>query len=254
LSKFDKLEAVFIEEFGGNISVSQSGIVPEKDPAKERRIVLDEGTELFYLGSENLLKISESELSLCNYIVIWSKKTIAAAVRQSGSGKWILQLHHPDDVNTLLCDENDLVSKINASIADNSGENYDIDTTLSVSLLVETVKVIATMVLLVNWFVLFVVSSLFYTAIFALINRIFSNGFSNLITTGEYWKIGIYAGFPAMMVAAAFPVFKLPLFSYTTVYMIGMAGYWIFAANSVAIEIIKRKTNSSAAEKEDSNE
>ena len=56
------------------------------------------------------------------------------------------------------------------------------------------------------------------------------------LSFGEFWKIGLYAGFPAMLVATAFPALALPWFSFGSVFMAGLLIYWLYAAGRIERE------------------
>ena len=51
------------------------------------------------------------------------------------------------------------------------------------------------------------------------------------LTYAQFWKTGIYAGFPALLVASAFPALNLPFFTFSTVYMTGLLIYWLYTAH-----------------------
>ena len=75
--------------------------------------------------------------------------------------------------------------------------------------------------------------ALFYTGLFAGMFRLTSSRRLQTLTFGEFWKIGVYAGFPVMLVASCFPAFDLPYLSYSTVFMIGLVVYWLVAVARV---------------------
>jgi len=97
------------------------------------------------------------------------------------------------------------------------------------------------LVFLLNFLQIFGFTAIF-TAIFALMYRLVG-GRVRRLTTGGYWKIGVYAGFPVTAVAACFPAFQLPLLTYTTVYMVGTAVYWMIAATRVEAELRAAELN-----------
>ncbi len=42
-----------------------------------------------------------------------------------------------------------------------------------------------------------------------------------------FWKSGLYAGFPAMIIAGCFPLLDLPFFDYGQVYFFAFFIYWL---------------------------
>jgi len=56
----------------------------------------------------------------------------------------------------------------------------------------------------------------------------------NLVTLREAFVIDIYAGFPAMLVASAFPAFDIRFLDFNLVYSLGLVIYAMIAVNRVA--------------------
>jgi hypothetical protein len=85
---------------------------------------------------------------------------------------------------------------------------------------------------------------LLYTALFVGVFRFSSGGrYPVRLTYLEFWKIGIYAGFPAMLVASAFPALALPFFSFSTVYMAGLLIYWLYTASRLERELAAEESD-----------
>jgi hypothetical protein len=84
----------------------------------------------------------------------------------------------------------------------------------------------------VNWLTVFL-QPLLYTAIFVLVFRLTGGRQLRILSLSEFWRVGIYAGFPVMLFASCFPAFDLPFLRYDTVYMIGLVGYWLVVTGRI---------------------
>ena len=49
----------------------------------------------------------------------------------------------------------------------------------------------------------------------------------------KYWKVCIYSGFPAVIIAGFFPMLDLPFFDFTDVYAVGLLIYWFAALRHI---------------------
>ena len=70
--------------------------------------------------------------------------------------------------------------------------------------------------------------TLLYPTVFVGISRLTGARQLRSIGLAEYWKIGIYAAFPALLIASAFTALRLPWLSFETVYIIGTLIYWMY--------------------------
>ncbi|MBR2373255.1 MAG: hypothetical protein IKA87_03385, partial [Lentisphaeria bacterium] len=70
------------------------------------------------------------------------------------------------------------------------------------------------------------------TGIFMAMYRLLNgpSGRLRYLTLKEMWKCGVYAAFPAMIIASLFPALELPFLSYETVFMMGLLIYWMAVA------------------------
>ena len=101
---------------------------------------------------------------------------------------------------------------------------------LPVSSLFDAVSVSVALLLSLGRFAGVLLLALFYTLIFAGVSRLSLGNRKTVLNFAQFWKVGVYAGFPVMLVAGCFPALDLPFFSYSTVFMIGLVIYWMIAA------------------------
>eukprot|EP00831_Metopus_contortus_P031827 TRINITY_DN25867_c0_g1_i1.p2 TRINITY_DN25867_c0_g1~~TRINITY_DN25867_c0_g1_i1.p2 ORF type:complete len:301 (+),score=47.45 TRINITY_DN25867_c0_g1_i1:979-1881(+) len=60
------------------------------------------------------------------------------------------------------------------------------------------------------------------------------------MTYRNLWIMGVYASFPALIIASFFPAFDLPYFDYSTVYLFAFLGYFMFIFNKLQRLTISR--------------
>lgn len=229
---------IFESVFGTKILNTSRGLVPEKSPETERFLVLPNEGRLWYIPSGKL-KVSVGELEKISYLILWAPGGMATAVR-SASGSWTANIVLPDNEKVMFSTPKTLSSQelLKLKLVSEKKWNFDNLETLSVENFAKTFQGIWISTLFMQNLCLTLILPVLYTAIFVGMFRLTSNGrYPVRLSYSEFWKIGIYAGFPAMLVAAAFPALDLPLFSFSTVYMVGLLIYWLYSASRIEREL-----------------
>lgn len=118
------------------------------------------------------------------------------------------------------------------------GDEDDLD----VEELFRIVAVVSMMFLMIQNLMLTLILPLLYTSVFVGMFRLTSGGrYPIRLTYAQFWKTGIYAGFPALLVASAFPALNLPFFTFSTVYMTGLLIYWLYTAHRLERQLAKEE-------------
>ena len=235
---------VFESVFGKKVLNSAAGLIPEKSPEKERFLLLPNEGRLWYLPAGKMTA-PRTELGKCNFLILWAPKGFATAVR-ADSGKWLVNIAHPGNDKLLLSNSKNLTDGELLDIKLVSDKKWNLDTveSLSAEQLGQTLSGIWTISLFVQNLGLTLLLPLLYSALFIGVFRFSSGGrYPVRLTYLEFWKIGIYAGFPAMLVASAFPALALPFFSFSTVYMAGLLIYWLYAASRLERELAAEESD-----------
>lgn len=225
-------EELFVQVFGKEVCVTGNTgtwnwVCPVKDPLTPRKIALPQGGMLYYTGNSSI--VPDSLKSVTGTLIVWSPAQLGVAVpvgkgssncmtvdtasgklRQFKGSSASLEKIFKETPAQLPRPVKDMkkepVSAFFMAIASLAGFFMGAGTVLW------------------NFFV-----TLLYTGIFIGMYRILNgpSGRLRFITLKEMWKCGIYAAFPAMVIASFFPVLELPFFSYETVFMIGLLIYWM---------------------------
>ena len=227
-----------ITEFGSSLLCSPDGIRPEKDPDRFRIFEAEPGVLLVYLGEKTHLELSATQRAIAHrMLMVAAPRFFAFAV--FSDNLWIGRWQDPAAAGSFRCRDDELNAVLSQRLA---GAKAQLETPAMRIPLASVFQILRGTLFagfLTMWFGTLIALAGLYTAIFAILNRLVGGGrrFSPL-SLGEYWKIGIYAGFPAMLVASAFPIFDLPFLTYPTVYMIGLVTYWMIAAARVSADIL----------------
>ena len=230
---------VFEQKFGSRILNISSGLVPEKSPSAAGYITLPDNGRFWYFPSGRI-EASLNELEKCDFLFLWAPRGFVSAVRR-GEDKWTVSVLKPEQKKFMLSRARVLSTAALQKMELNAQSSWDLDDDIKAFSVEEISAAVYSLVslglLLQNLFqTLFL--PLLYTGIFVGMFRLTSGGrFPVRLTFGEFWKIGFYAGFPALLVASAFPALDLPFFSFSTVYMIGLLGYWLYAATRLEREL-----------------
>lgn len=234
-----RLQTGLEKAFGENILLTPGKIVPEKSPGRYgARLALPWGGELEY--QETAKPHVMPEMGTAAYRIIWKPEALIFQFSQ-------------DDVMIvdLFAQENNATGlTMTQIIAGNKSDHPFTGITIphqeervSWSMLLLNLKLqwfLGTF--LAQWF-WSVFLAVLYPAVFVGVSRLTGAGQLRRLTIREYWKIGIYAGFPALLIAGCFPAFGLPYFSFETVFVAAMLIYWMYVTVHLESSSEKGKEN-----------
>ncbi len=237
---WQEMEQGFFDKFGKTVYYTSDGIRPEKEPDKAKTLSLPLEGKLYY--APNGLKELNlgQDLELQNYFFIWSPG-YEVLCRRFTKNTWLVTLvnsgdiinrfevlptsvqkHRLDQAGMIRFIENIKDSELPLQTEDSSIFNVE-------EFFQEAYWALKYSIFMFMFIVLILVA-LFFTILFTIMFWITSlRRLRVLRSVREFWKVGVYAGFPAMMVASCFPGLDLPYLSYGTVYMIGLIIYWMIA-------------------------
>lgn len=234
---------IFESVFGSRILSDDRGLVPEKSPQIERSLKLPNEGALWYIPSGKLSGTAE-QIEKHSYLILWAPGGLATAVR-TDAGRWTTHTMLPGDERVKLSGSVVMTTSQLLKLNLVSKEKWDFDDleSLSVQNLAGTFQGIWTVSLFIQNLCLTLLLPVLYTAIFVGMFRLTSHGrYPVHLSLSEFWKIGVYAGFPAMLVATAFPALDLPLFSFSTVYMAGLLIYWLYTTAVIERESTEQES------------
>ena len=235
---------IFESVFGKKILNSPRGLIPGKSPETERFLLLPNEGRLWYFPAGKINTTAE-ELDKNAFLIFWAPRGFATAIR-SGSGSWTVNSILPGGKQVKLSGSESMTTQQLLKLELKSREKWELDgvDAISVDNLSKTFFGIWTMTLWGQNMCLTLILPVLYTAIFVGMFRLTSNGrYPIRLSYQEFWKIGIYAGFPGMLVASAFPALALPLFSFSTVYMAGLLIYWLYSAGRLERELFVEESD-----------
>lgn len=223
------LVAKLQREFGSIVIVNHR-INPELRPDEGRQLMLGKGMLLNYLPAWKNIAISPSEIETMEHIILWTPEEIASGMAIDKN--WFFNFFQFGSVGSyLLTDAVGLNQALNAVKIDQSPEIKNLELH---KITFPDLFSLLQLIYLLSFWLLYGVGAfclgLMYTALFTAIFMITGRDRLRTMTLYEFWKIGIYAGYPAMIVGMFFPALDLPFLSYSTVYMLGLVIYWMVAA------------------------
>ena len=228
-----RMTDVFTAEFG-NLTLGPQGMRPSLLPEKARTVAMPGDGRLIYLPDNGNANYSPDDLNVFDYLIIWMPKKQLIAVNHSDDLGWVLLS------NSGTASEKNFVAntaELSVFLKEQSPES-DFPWE-KMPFLSKPFTFWANFFLMglaiTNFFGYFIGmawTTLLYIGIFALMFRL-TGGMKRLLsmTGSQFCKIGVYAAFPALLVAACFPVLNLKLLSFNTVYMIGLVMYWLIIVN-----------------------
>ena len=223
----------FADVFGETVRLSSRGIVPEKRPQTPYFMRMPAGGGLFYTADGRSVVFPEGFFENHVYFIVWSDLLIANGTR-SGKDNWQLQLIDPAQKSRIV----DIAAgKIPALIADELRRAPGAAVWKLPEVSVNTDKFFATagrivvVVIFVTEFVGCLALALICTGCVSLISR-FITGAAVLrgLTGPEYWRIGVYAGFPGLLIGGVCEALRVPYVTYGIIYATALVIYWLPAS------------------------
>ena len=225
----------FSAAFGPTISVTREGILPGRSPETGRRLALPDFGLLCYAGLDGKSAgLTPEEAASLRYILLWNSRQLGFAIR-TGADEWTVMVSQTaavsigqavTGVQSSGIATGEMLGKLNALRSDGKAELSNAET-VKVRSLASALAVAFGAGQFFWRFLALTAGPWLYTGLFSLMFRLTAARRLRVLTPGGFWKIGLYAGFPATLVAACFPAFGLPYLSFGMVYVIGMAIYWM---------------------------
>ncbi len=235
--QWQRQEQVFRSAFGDRISFSDDQVIPEKAPEKNRLLPLPQDTLLAYVGTgESGVELPRKELPLVQNLIVWSASDFASA-RQTAPGEWLFGkcILHDGKARSIgkmtELHTEELIRNVRNFRQKNwfSAPAQEEDGRITVT--VRTLGRIAAWLTGATLFLLnffdFLFSQWILTGIYAGVFAIFNAKRLRHLTLRQFWKCGLYAGFPALAVGACWPALELPFLDFRLVYMVGLVFYWM---------------------------
>lgn len=237
----------YTEVFGRQMAFSEAGILPEEEH-RPRDMPLPDlhffGKKLpgylVYTAREKEVKLPAEALSAGKYLVVWNSNFIALAVAVDEQ-HWDVQLGRPHRSNERrMVDRDQLAAYFTEELnRANSSESWPFpesheDAEDFFSLAYATYAAVW-----FAWNLTFTFAAgLLLTGFFAGLARLTGTATARGLTGWQYWQIGVYAGFPGMLIASVIDMLGLstiklldfPVTAYTTVYSLALVIYWLPAA------------------------
>lgn len=230
---------VFFGSFGG-VRIGANGFRPERRPEMARSRPLAPAVRVFYFPAvpETGIVIPEQDLLLTDYGFVWTPKLLVTLTRIPADNRWqcsAIPLGWFSPAAAHLLTDAELPGYL-AALREPSRQiaGFPDGTTMLTGRETVAFAVVGLCIglFLVNFAIVFLLP-LLYTAIFVLVFRLTGGRQLRTLSLGEFWRVGIYSGFPVMLFAGCFPAFDLPLLRYDTVFMIGLVGYWLVVTGRI---------------------
>ena len=229
--------AKFTASFGGAIEFSPRGITPEKSPDTPRFIGLPGGGGLLYSGAAESAPFPAGFLSRAPYFSVWSPCYFAAGIRIDGR-QWQLRLVTPDQSIVTARVDTEAIPAFLRAEAERLRDGRDKwrlpQTRLSSDELLRVLKSLSAIGFFLSELIGIFTLGVFCTLFFAGISRLTGAAALRGLNGWDYWKIGVYAGFPGMLIGSAVEALDLPFLSYGVIYSLALVIYWVPASISAS--------------------
>ncbi len=214
--KWRATESGFCEIFGTMIYLNKKGILPEKQPDVSRRQEVPYNGLLIYVSPNGPEKDYPDEtLKDRNFIVLWGQGALSIAFRDRKTWNWQTRMSDGNVkvLNALTFTEMkqhflELASLKPAGDWD-YGQNI-VNDTMSSGQLFKLMRLGFSIYKGIEYFFTTLITVLFCSILFAAIQSLIMWIKLHEKQFGVIWKVFVYAFFPVIIVASAFPALQLP--------------------------------------------
>ena len=230
-SEWKSVAKRYVEVFGTQIEFSDAGISPEDENRSRNMPLPNSGCLVYTAAREKEITLPE-DLSRANYLVVWNGNFIAFAFT-GDSRHWEILLSRPHRSNERRrVDRENLAKYFNDELTrPNSRENWPLP---GWTMRAEDVFSLASVFTSAWWFVLVwcrnFILGILCTGLFSGVARLSGAATARGLTGWQYWKIGVYAGFPGMLIGSVVEALELPVLGYLVTYALTLVIYWLPAA------------------------
>ncbi len=223
--------------FFGDFKLTEKGIAPTLHPEESRYLLPGFGGILCYAPDGTLKLPDKSNFSDYRYIFCWFPGSFAV-VMPAGDGSYAVNVFSGDNPagKQRFCDAGELKKILAKAGKEDAGWNWGDAIRGAVIRPQEAAKALKIMAA-AGLFSAFAAEAVFQMFLCQLIFVGFYTLTSRRTRTlkwGELARIALYAGSPALLVAACFAAFDLTeILSFGTVYVIGTIGYFLVIVNKM---------------------
>lgn len=234
-SAWQRQAARFEETFGGLIA-GPDWLIPGRDPDRPRTLTFPERLKLIYAPSPAAVPPFPAEDADEGPVLVWLPRR-GVLMQSVGDGKVMVSTFDPRgtiataDYHTIPAAEcGDFFARMPADPrplpdpADPDAVRLD-----AAPLILWTPIVGFFGWLLLEEFAALVLFLLLFLGIFA----VTAGTRGRTMSYRELFLAGLYASLPVLPVACCFPVFDLPLMTFSTAYLLGAMGYFLFIVNYI---------------------
>ncbi len=219
----------FTAAFGDSIQLSERGIVPEKRPQVPFFMALPAGGGLFYTAEGRGIEFPKGFFEHHNYFLVWSDTLLAAASR-SGD-EWQIQLADPAHRAEVVRSGSAGIPALFSSRLRRGVAKWDLpEARIGTNDMLKLIRrIVVAMTFLTEVLGCFLLA-LVCTGCFALLSRFTGAAALRGLTGWAYWRVGVYAGFPGMLIGGVCEALELPYVSYGIIYATALVLYWLPAS------------------------
>lgn len=221
----------YTEVFGRQMEFSEAGIRPEEEH-RPRHMPLPYSGYLVYTARSKNITLPAESLSTAKYLVVWNSNFIALAVT-GDQRHWDVLLGRPHRSNERRqVDRDNLAAYFDEELnRPNSSESWPFPESHEDA---EDIFSLACVMTAAVWFVwnltVTFAAGLILTGVFAGLARLTGTATARGLTGWQYWQIGVYAGFPGMLIGSIVEALELPFLSFGLAYSLALVIYWLPAA------------------------
>ncbi|MFA7230308.1 MAG: hypothetical protein WC071_03465 [Victivallaceae bacterium] len=221
-----------VNEQCGGVSITDKGIFPAVEPEKARLFQIPEGMSVCYLP-KGFTQLPDFDRNEVDEGILWTPGLVINWIKTQSNDYFFLPVMYSElNVGLQLrsYQKNEIAEVMKKNGYSGAAINipYNFSDNLSMA-----VKLYVTWRVFVWNFIPIIFQAILFIAIFSLIFNLMSAKRLKTVKLRDLFVLGIYASFPAMVVASFFPALDLPLLSYNEAYLLGFTCYLMVIINRI---------------------
>ena len=207
-------EQLFEETFGSKLSFCNGSVVPEKSVDTPRTLVLPGTGTLYYLPSVNSPVPERKDLNDLPYICVWTPGAITLA-SVSGENSWFVSRWEAKGISNFSTADTRDIFKFISQESEAGASGFTMSVAEFFDVIVNACFIRS---LIIHFFSCFILP-LIYSTILLLVVKFSIGRITAKPEPLRWWKTGVYASFPGLLVGSCITAFHLPFISFSTACM-----------------------------------
>jgi hypothetical protein len=223
-----------IAESCGQVTLTDAGLLPEKDPTVNRMIFSMPRLELTYVGNIEA-ELPKIDIGLADSGIIWMPKSVLVWAQRDQDSYLLYTIANGELLKMQTCPREQIAEFIKAAYQATIQEKIDVmSPTLNLFLYPKVVKISMALGSFVGLLGMMIFQFMFFILMVSLIfSALGSRRLQGKLFFRDYFVLNCYIAFPCILISAVWLAFRLPLLNFQWVSILSFSIYFMIVMSRI---------------------